>query len=119
MRDVSDMLGDLKISIENRIKELEEMQDIYKIDIYSDGTGWNKHLEIYYRGKAFMCIPACIIKKRLTQRYIKALMYCLYNPNGLNFKFYLYPENRKASPGKFSDIEYLTGTYYCGKDYNS
>jgi len=113
MREVSDILGDLKISIENRIKELEETQDIYKIDIYSDGTGWNKHLEIYYRGKAFMCVPACIIKKRLTQGYIKALVYCLHN--GSKSYLYLYPQNRKASPGK----EYLARTYYCGKDYNS
>ena len=119
MREVSEAFEEMKSSIKNRIKELEETQDIYRIDIYSDGTDWNKHLEIYYRGKAFICIPACIIKKRLTSRYIKALVFCLYNSCGIGFKFYLYPENRKASPGKFSDIEYLARTYYCGKDYNS
>ena len=119
MRDVSDMLGDLKISIENRIKELEEMQDIYKIDIYSDGTGWNKHLEIYRRGKPYICIPICIVKKKLTPKYIRNLGYYALVSHDIRHNFHLYPQDRKASPGKFSDIEYLARTYYCGKDYNS
>ena len=119
MREVSDMFEEVKNSIKNRIEELEKTQDIYRIEIYSDGTGWNKHLEIYYKGKPYMCVPACIIKKRLTPGYIKALVYYLNGPHDLGLTFHLYPENRKASPGKFSDIEYLARTYYCGKDYNS
>jgi len=115
MLKISEMLGDVKESVENRIKELEETQDIYKIEIYSDRT--NKHLEIYYKGKPYMCILVCMIKKRLTPRYIKALASCVIGGEDSRHKFYLYPENRKINPGKFSDIEYLAKTYYVGKDY--
>ena len=110
------MLGDVKISVENRIKELEETQDIYRIEIYSAGMA-NKHLEIYYKRKPYMCIPVCIIKKRLTPRYIKALAYYVVWGEERKYRFYLYPEDGKGRPGKFSDIERLTKTYYIGKDY--
>lgn len=108
------MLEDVKISVENRIKELEETQDIYKIEMYSNGLGDYKHLEIYYKGKPYMCVPACIIKKRLTPKYIGYLKIVSHD---IKHNFYLYPQNRKVSPGKFSDIEHLTKTYHIGKDY--
>ena len=117
MREISEILGDVKKSVENRIKELEKTQDIYKIEMYSSGMRDYNHLEIYYKGKPYMCVPACIIKKRLTPKYIKALAYYVIEGEDSRHKFYLYPENRKVSPGKFYDFEYLARTYYVGKDY--